>query len=72
MTHYEFIISNFNIVAHDNESQSVLFIAYGELCCEINGQSFSCSSVEEFWEMVEFFKDETFEEQPQNHLTFPV
>lgn len=62
MTHYEFILSNFCIVAHDDESQSVLFIAYGEPCCEINGKPFACSTIEEFWEMVEMFKGETFEE----------
>lgn len=62
MTHYEFILNSFCIVDQDDESQSVLFIAYGELCCEINGKPFACSTIEEFWEMIEMFKGETFEE----------
>lgn len=62
MTHYEFILSNFTILVQDDKSHSVLFVAYGETCCEINGQPMACSSIEEFWELVEFFKGETFEE----------
>ena len=40
----------------------ILFDADGEICCEINGKQFDCSSVKEFYELVEFFGDETFEE----------
>lgn len=60
MTHIAFIKSNFTVLAET--ANAILFDAYGELCCEINGQGFYCKSVEEFYEMVEFFGDETFEE----------
>lgn len=59
MTHREFIKSNFEVLAET--ANSILFDAYGERCCEINGVSHQCDSVEEFYELVEFFGDETFE-----------
>ena len=60
MTHTEFIKANFTVLAE--AENAILFDAYGEICCEINGKQFDCSSVEEFYELVEFFGDETFEE----------
>lgn len=60
MTHTEFIKANFKVLAETDNA--ILFDAYGELCCEINGQTFACESVEEFYDMVELFGDDTFEE----------
>ena len=60
MTHINYIRSNFKVLAET--SNAILFEAYGEMCCEINGQQFDCSSVEEFHGLVEFFGNETFEE----------
>jgi hypothetical protein len=60
MTHTEFIKANFKVLAET--ANAIFFDAYGERCCEINGQSFACESVEEFYEMVELFGDDTFEE----------
>lgn len=60
MTHIEFIRSNFKVLAETKNA--IFFEAYGELCCEINGASFHCESVEEFYEMVELFGDDSFEE----------
>lgn len=57
--HRAFILKNFKILAITDNA--ILFDAYGEICCEINGASFACSSVEEFHEMVEMFGDDTFE-----------
>lgn len=60
MKYMDFIRANFKILA---ETENViLFDADGELCCEINGKQFDCYSVEDFYELVEFFWDETFEE----------
>ena len=55
MTHREFIKSKFEVLAETENS--VFFLAYGEPCCEIGEQEFACNSVEEFWELVEFFDD---------------
>lgn len=60
MTHTQFIKSKFEVLAETENA--ILFRAYGELCCEINGQEFACSSVEEFYEMVEQFGDDDFAE----------
>lgn len=60
MTHREFIKSKFNVIAET--SNAILFEAYGEMCCEINGTEFACSSEAEFWEMVEQFGDDDFAE----------
>ena len=60
MTHIEFIKANFTVLAETENA--ILFDADGEICCEINGKQFDCSSVEEFYELVKFFGDETFEE----------
>jgi len=60
MTHENFIRSKFNVLAETENA--ILFEAYGELCCEINGMEINCHSVEEFYELVEFYGDETFEE----------
>ena len=55
MTHREWIKSKFEVLAET--ANSVLFSAYGELCCEIGSQEFACGSVAEFWELVESFED---------------
>jgi hypothetical protein len=60
MTHFEFIRASFNVLAETENA--ILFEACGEMFCEINGEQFDCSSVEEFYDLVEFFGDETFEE----------
>ena len=60
MTHMIFIKTNFKVLAE--AKNAILFDAYGDICCETNGKPFDCSSVEEFYELVEFFGDETFEE----------
>lgn len=60
MRYMDFIRANFNILAETENA--ILFDADGELCCEINGKQFDCYSVEDFYELVEFFGDETFEE----------
>lgn len=60
MTHRAFIKANFEVLAET--SKSIFFVACGDKCCEINGQPFNCESVEEFYELVEQFEDETFEE----------
>ena len=58
MTHTQFIKFKFNVIAETDNA--ILFEAYGELCCEINGAEFACSSKEEFWAMVELFGDDDF------------
>jgi hypothetical protein len=60
MTHLQFIKSNFYVLAE--KGTAILFLAYGEMCAEMNGVPFSCNSIEEFWELVEFFGDEDFSE----------
>lgn len=60
MTHTEYIKSNFKVLAET--TNAIFFEAYGEKCCEINGTEFACRSIEEFYEMVELFGDDTFEE----------
>ena len=60
MTHRQLIQDNFFILAQTENA--ILFEACGEICCEINGAQFSCDSVEEFYEMVELFGDDPFDE----------
>ena len=60
MTHLDYIKSTFTVLAET--ANAILFDAYGDLCCEINGHSFDCDSIEDFYELVDFFGDETFEE----------
>ena len=60
MEHRAFIKANFKVLAETETA--IFFEAYGEKCCEVNGASFHCESVEEFYELVEQFGDETFEE----------
>lgn len=60
MKYMDFIRANFKILAETENA--ILFDADGELCCEINGKQFDCYSVEDFYELAEFFGDETFEE----------
>ena len=59
MTHREFIKATFTVLAETENA--IFFEAYGEKIAEINGASFDCSSVEEFYEMVETFGNDTFE-----------
>lgn len=59
MTHREFIKATFIVLAETDNA--IFFDAYGEKVAEINGTSFDCSSVEEFYEMVEIFGNDTFE-----------
>lgn len=60
MTHEQFIKSNFKVLAET--ANAIFFEADGEKCCEINGEEFYCESVEDFYDMVDLFSDETFEE----------
>ena len=60
MNHREYIKSRFEVIAE--APNAILFRAYGELCCEINGAEFACSSEAEFWDMVEQFGDDDFVE----------
>lgn len=60
MTHEQFIKNNFKVLAETDNA--IFFEAYGELCCEINGQEFNCHSIEEFYEMVDLFGDDDFSE----------
>lgn len=60
MEHRAYIKANFEVLAETDNA--IFFVAYGEKCCEINGSSFACESVEEFYEMVELFGDDSFEE----------
>ena len=59
MTHREFIKANFKVLA---ETQNAIFFdADGEKVAEINGEVFDCETVEEFYELVDFWGNETFE-----------
>lgn len=60
MTHREYIKKFFTVLAETDNA--IFFEAYGVKVAEINHASFYCSSIEEFWEMVEFFGNDTFEE----------
>ena len=53
--HFAFILDTFGILAVDEATESVLFVADGEICCEISGMDFSCSTKQEFHELVEMF-----------------
>ena len=59
MTHRKYIKTFFTVLAETDNA--IFFDAYGEKVAEINGASFDCSSVEEFYEMVEIFSNDTFE-----------
>lgn len=59
-THRAFIKAEFEVIAET--SNAILFVAYGELCCEIGNASFDCHSEEDFWEMVELFGNDNFDE----------
>lgn len=59
MTHFDWIMNTFDIIASDRATLSVLFYAEGELCCEINGYQFSCENESEFWDLIEQFGDVT-------------
>lgn len=60
MTHREFIRENYDVIAET--PNGVYFIAEGEQCCEINGASFVCNSVQAFNDMIEMFGDDNFYE----------
>lgn len=62
MTHFNWIRSQFMVLAQDEKSKSILFEAYGEICCEINGQPFDCKTRKEFYTLVDEFKGENFAE----------
>lgn len=55
------VIREYCTVIAETEN-AILYRDGGWLYAEINGTPFSCSSTEEFFEMVNFFGDETFEE----------
>ena len=59
MTHKTFIKRNFKVIAETENA--IYFEAYGEKVCEINGVPHECNSIEEFYELAEFFGDEAFE-----------
>lgn len=59
MTHREFIKSNFKVLAETDNA--IFFDANGEKVAEINGQPFDCETVKDFYELVAFWGDETFE-----------
>ena len=59
MTHEDFIRTNFKVLAETKNA--IFFDADGEKVAEINGESFDCETVEEFYELVDFWGDETFE-----------
>lgn len=60
MTHTEFIKSKYIVLAE--AKNAILFVACGELCCEINGHEFACKSISEFNELVEQFGDDDLSE----------
>ena len=60
MTHREFIEKNFEVLA--KTENAILFDAYDERVCEINNIAFACKTIEEFYEMVEQFGNDNFEE----------
>lgn len=59
MTHREFIKSNFKVLAETDNA--IFFDANGEKVAEINGHPFDCETVKDFYELVNFWGDETFE-----------
>lgn len=59
MTHEDFIRANFKVLAETKNA--IFFDADGEKVAEINGETFDCETVEEFYELVDFWGDETFE-----------
>ena len=59
MTHEDFIRTNFKVLA--KTKNAIFFDADGEKVAEINGETFDCETVEEFYELVDFWGDETFE-----------
>ncbi|MDV3428239.1 MAG: hypothetical protein LIR50_14675 [Bacillota bacterium] len=60
MTHRQFIEATYQVLA--STPNAIFFIAEDEYVAEINGQPFDCESVEEFFELVEFFGEDFFEE----------
>ena len=59
MTHEDFIRTNFKVLAETKNA--IFFDADGEKVAEINGKTFDGETVEEFYELVDFWGDETFE-----------
>lgn len=59
MTHEDFIRTNFKVLAETKNA--IFFDADGEKVAEINGETFDCETVEEFYELVDFWGNETFE-----------
>ena len=60
MTHIEYVKSKYVVLAE--AKNAILFVACGELCCEINGQQFDCKSISEFNELVEQFGNDDLSE----------
>lgn len=60
MTHRALIRSRCTVLAETGNA--IFFEDDGEKVAEINGATFSCGSVEEFYEMVDLFGEDTFEE----------
>ena len=50
MTHRNFIKNNFTVFAETEKS--IFFEAYGERIAEIDGASFDCETIEEFYDLV--------------------
>lgn len=59
--HFELIKRYCNVIEVVGDS-AIYYKERGRGIAEINGASFSCSSLEEFHGMVELFGDDTFEE----------
>lgn len=57
--HKAFIRTEFKVFAETENA--IFFEAYGEKIAEIGEATFDCQTLEEFWELVEWFGDETFE-----------
>ena len=54
MTHREFIKNNFTVFAETKKS--IFFEAYGEKIAEINGASFDCETIKEFYDLVDEYE----------------
>lgn len=55
MTHRDFIKKNYTVFAETEHS--IFFEAYGEKIAEIDGASFDCKTVEEFYDLVNEYED---------------
>lgn len=62
MNNHFALIAEYCEVIETIADKAIYFIEDGEGYAEINGASFSCHSLEEFHDLWESFKEETFEE----------